>query len=796
MLPAGVHGNEKSLQEHALVTSNGGSWPYFHSDPPCVVLAPRPDTTPSTLPPVRIFLGTQPEQYRAERIFFWSIEQVRDPARTYEIHLMTDLAGFDRKGWRTGFTKYRFAIPELAGGQGKAIYNDVDQIYLADPALLFDMDMQGHGYLAITPEETSVMLIDCQKMLPLWNRATANREGKHALIKKPAKTPGLWGEIDGHWNARDMEYAEGQTKCLHYTALHQQPWEPTPEAYSYHANALGYVWHHLERSADQAGYQVFTADSPSPDYLRLVRGNEPLPAVPAAPVPEAARRLLAEVGAASLLAVGFGARPQPMGLGPDLAVTSVDLARPEEVAAQTDAVLASGLLEWLPTADIAWVLDGLFAQAGKAVIVQVHSRAAEGMASAAWWERRIREAAARHPGVSWYLDATPDPRFASTGPTQTGVRRLGRPGASTVWVLATGDTVHDRHALALAERLGMAFEVKKLRLNGRRKLPQALLGASLASLDRDASDQLAPPWPDLVIACGRKTVPVARWIRQQAGEGTRLVHIGRPYAAFALFDLIIAWPQSRLPIRDNVMQAAAPLVGIAPERLAAAASDWSPRLQHLPRPWTAVFLGAGKDGLVVDAGVGNRLAELVAADAAGGSVLLAVAPRTPLAARAAFEARVGVPVHAVTLSAESDAHAAFLALADQIVVTGDDYVTLAEAASLEKPVAYLPLRHWWDRLPGGRQLVEVGKLVAGGGTSYRGTPHQQHFLSRGLDALTVAGLRTPSRDIAALQRSLLARGLVGRLDHDEVVSSPKPLDDLDLAAERVMGLLSERRLAG
>ena len=85
---------------------------------------------PSTLPPVRIFLGTEEAQYRAERIFFWSIEKFRDPARTYEIHLMNNVAGFDRKGWRTGFTKYRFAIPDFAGRQGKAIYNDVDQIYL------------------------------------------------------------------------------------------------------------------------------------------------------------------------------------------------------------------------------------------------------------------------------------------------------------------------------------------------------------------------------------------------------------------------------------------------------------------------------------------------------------------------------------------------------------------------------------------------------------------------------------------------------------------------------------------
>ena len=70
----------------------------------------------------------------------------RDPARAYEIHLMSDLEGFDRSAWKTGFTQYRYAVPALAGYQGRAIYNDVDQIYLADPAELFDLDMRlGEG---------------------------------------------------------------------------------------------------------------------------------------------------------------------------------------------------------------------------------------------------------------------------------------------------------------------------------------------------------------------------------------------------------------------------------------------------------------------------------------------------------------------------------------------------------------------------------------------------------------------------------------------------------------------------
>ncbi|MGD8831393.1 MAG: hypothetical protein PVF57_12390, partial [Pseudomonadales bacterium] len=87
----------------------------YRSRPDVITLRARPGAVPSGKPPVRIFLGTEDGQWRAERVFLFSIEQVRDPGRDYEIHLMKNLAGFDRHAWRTGFTNYRFAIPELAG---------------------------------------------------------------------------------------------------------------------------------------------------------------------------------------------------------------------------------------------------------------------------------------------------------------------------------------------------------------------------------------------------------------------------------------------------------------------------------------------------------------------------------------------------------------------------------------------------------------------------------------------------------------------------------------------------------
>jgi NAD(P)-dependent dehydrogenase (short-subunit alcohol dehydrogenase family) len=85
---------------------------------------------------VRIFVGTEPVQHRAERVFFHALRKVRNPARVYEVYRMLRLPGFAQGRWRTGFTNFRFAIPDLAGRHGRALYNDVDEIYLGDPAEL------------------------------------------------------------------------------------------------------------------------------------------------------------------------------------------------------------------------------------------------------------------------------------------------------------------------------------------------------------------------------------------------------------------------------------------------------------------------------------------------------------------------------------------------------------------------------------------------------------------------------------------------------------------------------------
>lgn len=400
-------------------------------------------------PPVRIFLGTEPGQYRATRVFVWSVLQNRNPARAYEIHLMSDLAGVPREGWKTGFTNYRYLIPDLAGGSGRAIYNDVDQIYLTDPARLFDMEMHDKGVLAISEKENSVMLIDCAVMAPLWRREDVAVGRKHGHFKGVMSAHGLFGELAESWNSRDGAVPVEETDCLHYTTLHTQPWKPFPDLLRYGKSPVADAWHKLERSADEAGFLLFTRERPSREAGELIAqyrlmhegGAAARAANPDEPRPfkggslikhlDRVSGLIRTSGARTILDYGAGkaAAYQPASDAdpegavrrfsgwPDVTVRCYDPGHPpfSELSDDLfDGVISTDVVEHLAPFDVAWVIDEIFAHARKFVYVVAacypakkvlpNGRNAHSTVQPPyWWHAQMALASRRYPDVDWTL---------------------------------------------------------------------------------------------------------------------------------------------------------------------------------------------------------------------------------------------------------------------------------------------------------------------------------------------------------------------------------------------------------
>lgn len=436
----------------------------WRAQPTMAAFPPDADAIPDPKPPVRIFIGAEPGQNRAERVLVWSILKHRDPARAYEIHLMKDLGGFARRYWKTGFTNYRYAIPDFAGGAGRAIYNDCDQVYLADPAQMFDQPMNGAGVLSIDDRETSVMLLDCAQMIETWpaNLARENRAMHREFRSLATASDDLWGQMPADWNARDGEYAPGQSKLLHFTTLHTQPWRPFQREFRYHDHPAADIWLGLEQEADAASFTMFTMDKPSPHYQALIDLHAQMhkEGDAAAGIPPARmfaggqlqkrageiKQLIDAHGARSILDYGAGKgaaydaptdAPEWRTLpawGPSVRARLYDPGYgpfAELPDTQFDGVISNDVLEHIPEEDIPWTLDAMFKRAKSFVYLVAACYPARKTLSNGlnahvavlppeWWRLEVEAAARRTPGVAWTLRCRvkptflPDPVYRST----------------------------------------------------------------------------------------------------------------------------------------------------------------------------------------------------------------------------------------------------------------------------------------------------------------------------------------------------------------------------------------------
>jgi mitochondrial fission protein ELM1 len=758
------------------------------SQPECVVLGVKGGTEPSGKPPVRIFLGTEPAQYRAERVFVWSIERVRDPSRVYEIYLMKDLAGFDRRGWTTGFTNYRFAIPHLAGAAGRAIFNDVDEAYFGDPAELFDLEMGDHGYLATSDSETSVMLIDCARMAPVWTLEAAQHQLKKQLLASALEIPDIRGDLPSEWTARDADFVPGRSRLQHWTTLHTQPWRPVPGRFVYEPNPTGQLWFDLKQSADRAGFQVFDARRPSEGYTDLVerlrlaprrtrtesalRGGRSVPGESADALSKlveqtAARGILQwELGRsvdATAAAWLDGADAEKLQIG---YCDMVHTTEPQHTAERFDGVVCSDALEFLPDEDAPWVVDTLFARAKRFVYAQV---AVDGRAEVladgtrldsqprdpSWWIEHFETASSRHPQLHWRLVLTDRRRRGTRG---TRIRDGGRLAAPPkTWVLSDEARRDSAAPVALAQALGWPCQKKELRFTPLARLPNRLLGASRLGLTRAGRAALAHPWPDVVIATGRQAVPAARWIREQSLGRTRLVQLGAGGERADLFDAVVTPAHHQLWPHPRRIETAAPLVPTASDAPTGPAPA-RPAGAEPPRIALLAEVGRGSGSLHnLDT---RRMARAVRAfaESLGGSAFAVVGPRTGSSAAAELSRVLGTGERAQIPRLGPPGSEDALAQSDAIVVSGNDETLLARAAASGRPVFIHPptgydrgllrsLRSWVDERARRRPV------------NARGTPRPQQGLEYLCARLIERGVVRPPRDLGALHAALYRLGI-------------------------------------
>lgn len=219
--------------------------------------------------PVRVFVGADEGQLVATRVLAHSIR--RNTNEAVRITPMIDLPlprpKHRRNRPRTAFSFARFAIPQLCGYKGRAIYLDADMQVFGDVAELWNRPF-GHNLVQVTSQDRppdawkghaafhtgpqmSVMVLDCSRLD--WDPAKIVREldeGRYTyeqLMFELCVVPPdrIDTTLPVEWNHLER-YEPGLTRLVHYTVIQTQPWKSA-------ANPWAGLWMDAYRDAVKAG---------------------------------------------------------------------------------------------------------------------------------------------------------------------------------------------------------------------------------------------------------------------------------------------------------------------------------------------------------------------------------------------------------------------------------------------------------------------------------------------------------------------------------------------------------------
>ncbi|TCR82349.1 glycosyltransferase [Rhizobium sp. BK376] len=196
-----------------------------------------------------IFVGADRSQLLAVPVLEHSIK--RHTSMNIKLRSMDDVVLPDpkdiRQGKRTGFSFTRFAIPQLMGYKGRAIYLDADMLVFRDFRELWNLpfnsakiiiqeelpDQAQHqskpGALKKRVKQCSVMLLDCEA-LSGWDpvKIIAGLDGQYTyqdllydmcILDESEINYGVPFE----WNSLE-HYEANKTGLIHWTDMNTQPW--------------------------------------------------------------------------------------------------------------------------------------------------------------------------------------------------------------------------------------------------------------------------------------------------------------------------------------------------------------------------------------------------------------------------------------------------------------------------------------------------------------------------------------------------------------------------------------------
>jgi uncharacterized protein len=281
---------------------------------------------------------------------------------------------------------------------------------------------------------------------------------------------------------------------------------------------------------------------------------------------------------------------------------------------------------------------------------------------------------------------------------------------ATAWVLTNGMAGFETQVLGVAEAMGLAPEIKRV-------APPVPWRWAAPWGPAAQAEEIAPPWPDLLIVSGRQSIPYARHIRARSGGKTFVAVLQDPRLSPTQFDFVWAPKHDRLA-GPNVLSTLLSPHRLTSERLAAEAKKIMSAIAHLPRPRIAVLLGGSNSVYRLDETAARHIGHLLAraADQSRGGLMITPSRRTGPRALQIIRDCVRDKSHVIWDETGDNPYFGYLGSADAVIVTCDSVNMISEAAATGKPVHVIELKGGSSR---SRRFLE-GVYAQGAARPFKG----------------------------------------------------------------------------
>lgn len=248
------------------------------------------------------------------------------------------------------------------------------------------------------------------------------------------------------------------------------------------------------------------------------------------------------------------------------------------------------------------------------------------------------------------------------------------------WVLTDGKAGDELQALSITEALGLNPEVRRVKP----KLPFTwfMPWGPIDPRERPGAPNspIALPFPDLLLASGRRAVAYLRFVKKASGGRTYTVFLKDPRTGPKTADFIWSPEYDRLR-GPNVLNTLTPPHRISAQKLEAARTHPDPRLADLPHPRVAVLAGGdSRHHRFTNEDITRFIRHLTALAETGAGLMVTASRRTPPALREALIALTAKHGGFFWDGTGENPYVALLALADFVVATADSFNMIGEAA--------------------------------------------------------------------------------------------------------------------